>query len=150
METLSRNLLLVSRRAQTCVGEIAKKYGLSAAEQPFFMAIRKQSGLTQEELTALVGVDKAMTTRVIRSLESKGFIRKAQDERDKRQNLIYKTEKVDLIEAQLQADLFEFNACFTAGIDESELENFMRILKRMNHNLTQYLERGGNRDGKNA
>lgn len=150
MENLSRNLLLVSRRAQTCVGEVAKKYDLSAAEQPFFMAISKQNGLTQEELTTLVGVDKAMTTRAIRSLESKGFIVRKQGEKDKRQNLVYKTEKVDLVEAHLRTDLLQFNDYFTREIDESELEIFMSILNRMNENLSQYLERGGNKDGKHV
>lgn len=150
MENLSRNLLLVSRKAQTCVGEIAKKYNLSASGQPFFMAISRQNGLTQEELTTLVGVDKAMTTRAIQSLESKGFIVRKQGVKDKRQNLVYKTEKVDLVESRLRADLLEFNACFTKEIDEPELEFFMSILNRMNENLFQYMERGGNKDGKNA
>lgn len=150
MENLSRNLLHVSRRAQTCIGEVAKKYHLSVAEQPFFMAISKQNGRTQEELTSLVGVDKAMTTRAIRSLESKGFIVRKQGENDKRQNLVYKTEKVDRIEAHLRADLLAFNDYFTKGIDESELEIFMRVLNQMNDNLTQYLHCGGNKDGENA
>lgn len=148
MENLSRNLLFVSRRAQLCVGEIAKKYDLSAAEQPFFMAICKQNGLTQEELTSLVGVDKAMTTRAIHSLESKGFIVRKQDEKDKRQKLVYKTKKVDLIEANLRTDLLKFNDYFTSRIDESELEIFMSILNRMNDNLSQYLDHGGKKDGK--
>ena len=46
------------------------------------MAINSHDGAAQEELTAFVGGDKAMTTRVIHSLESKGLVKRVQDAKD--------------------------------------------------------------------
>lgn len=139
MEVISRGLLQVSRKAQTCIGIIVKKYDLTIAEQPFFMAIRANNGLTQEELTSLVGVDKAMTTRVVRSLEDKGFVRRVQDEGDRRQNRIYKTDKIDKIESHVLSDLLQFNKEFTDGISEIELKQFLETLKHMENNVSKYL-----------
>lgn len=142
MEKLSRDLLRVSRKAQTCVGVVVKKYNITVAEEPFFMAINSHDGATQEELTALVGVDKAMTTRVIHSLESKGLVRKMQDENDKRQNRIYKTEKVNEISEIVLEDLLQFNQIFTAGIDDDDLDNFMRTLAVLEKNISNFLKEG--------
>lgn len=142
MEKLSRDLLRVSRKAQTCVGAVVKKYNITVAEEPFFMAISSHNGATQEELTALVGVDKAMTTRVIHSLESKGLVKRMQDEKDKRQNRIYKTDKVDEINEIVLKDLLQFNQIFTAGIDNDDLDNFMRTLAVLERNISNFLKEG--------
>lgn len=145
MKELSRDLLRVSRKAQICVGAVVKKYNITVAEEPFFMAINSHDGATQEELTALVGVDKAMTTRVIRSLESKGLVERMQDARDKRQNRIYKTDKVNEISESVLNDLLQFNQVFTAGIDSHDLDNFMRTLAVLEGNISNFLK-GGNQN----
>ena len=43
------------------------------------MALTKQDGLTQDELTKLVKVDKAATARMVKSLEQKGYITRETD-----------------------------------------------------------------------
>lgn len=128
MKELAKDLLRVSRKAQICVGKVIKKYGISIAEEPFFMAISFNDGLTQEELTNIVGVDKAMTTRVITSLEKKGLVNRVQDAKDKRQNRIYKTEKMTKIESKLAKELMNLNNIFIEGIDDEDLNYFIKIL----------------------
>ncbi len=136
---LSRNMLRVCRKAQMCVGLVMKKYRMTTAEEPFFMTVAHSDGITQEELTSLIGVDKAMTTRAVRSLEIKGFVQKVQDEHDKRQNRIYKTDKTDNIKDEVAQDLLHLNKVFTAGISEADLENVIRVLSVMEENISNYL-----------
>lgn len=140
MEKLLRDLLRVSRKAQICVGAVLKKYNITVAEQPFFMTINSHDGSTQEELTALVGVDKAMTTRVIHSLESKGLVKRVQDAKDKRQNRIYKTDKVNEISEIVLRDLMQLNQIFATGIDNDDLDNFMRTLAVLEDNISNFLK----------
>ncbi|RGS81371.1 MarR family winged helix-turn-helix transcriptional regulator [Coprococcus sp. AF21-14LB] len=140
MEKLSRDLLRVSRKAQICVGAVVKKYNITVAEESFFMAINSHDGATQEELTALVGVDKAMTTRVIHSLESKGLVKRVQDTKDKRQNKIYKTDKVNEIREIVLKDLLHLNQIFTAGIGNDDLDIFMRTLAVLEKNISNFLK----------
>ena len=142
MDRFLRDLLHVSRKAQTCVGSVVRKYHITIAEEPFFMAIRSHDGATQEELTALVGVDKAMTTRVIHSLEHKGLVKRVQDEKDKRQNRIYKTEKADEISESVRNDLLRLNQSFTEGISRKDMESFMRTLAVLDENISRCLEKG--------
>ena len=140
MEKLSRDLLRVSRKAQICVGAVVKKYNITVAEESFFMAINSHDGATQEELTALVGVDKAMTTRVIHSLESKGLVKRVQDTKDKRQNKIYKTDKVNEIREIVLKDLLHLNQIFTARIGNDDLDIFMRTLAVLEKNISNFLK----------
>lgn len=142
MDRFLRDLLHVSRKAQTCVGSVVRKYHITIAEEPFFMAIRSHDGATQEELTALVGVDKAMTTRVIHSLEHKELVKRVQDEKDKRQNRIYKTEKANEISESVRNDLLRLNQSFTEGISRKDMESFMRTLAVLDENISRCLEKG--------
>lgn len=140
MDVLSRDLLRVSRKAQMCVGAVVKKYNLTVAEEPFFMAINFHDGSTQEELTALVGVDKAMTTRVIHSLENKGLVKRIQDPNDKRQNRIYKTNTVNELCDTVLKDLLQLNQIFTTGMSNDDLDNFMRTLTVLEENISNFLK----------
>ena len=142
MDRFLRDLLHVSRKAQTCVGSVVRKYHITIAEEPYFMAIQSHDGATQEELTALVGVDKAMTTRVIHSLEHNGLVKRVQDKNDKRQNRIYKSEKADEISESVRNDLLRLNQSFTEGISRKDMESFMCTLAVLDANISRCLEKG--------
>lgn len=67
-----RLINLLARKSQGYITDLMRPFGLTAAEQPFFMALLHNEGVTQERLTSLVGVDKAATARTVKSLEEKG------------------------------------------------------------------------------
>ncbi|MEF2955254.1 MAG: MarR family transcriptional regulator [Blautia sp.] len=141
MENLSKDLLRVSRKAHLCAGKIVEKYHLSLAEEPFFMAITFHDGATQEELTEVVGVDKAMTTRVIHSLVKKGLVKKIPDTEDRRCNRIYQTEKMKAITASVTKELHLLDQQFTAGIENDILDTFVQTLSVLEENITGILEK---------
>ncbi len=52
-----RMITLLARKSQMYMGVTLKnKYNITAAEQPFFMALQRCEGVTQEELTAMVRI----------------------------------------------------------------------------------------------
>lgn len=134
-KSIGRMITLLARRSQFHVGSILKKYDLSVAEQPFFMTLQYCEGVTQEELTALVCVDKAVTTRVVRTMEEKGYLVRVQDEKDRRQNRIYPTEKARQLGPKVKAELLKFNSRLTEGIDEQSLEQLYASLVKIEENL---------------
>ena len=140
MKTVSKTLLKVSRRAQSCVGRIVQKHNLTIAEQPFLLTIRFQDGLTQEELSELVGVDRALTTRVIQSLEKKGLIRKERDARDRRYHHIFANDALYQLADTIIPELFAFNDAATAGISQEELAQMVHTLQRLESNISNYIK----------
>ena len=148
MKNLSKDLLRISREAHLCAGKIVKKYHLSLAEEPFFMAIAFHDGATQEELTEVVGVDKSMTTRVIHSLMKKGLVKKIPDAEDRRCNRIYQTQKMKAITDSVIKELFLLDQRFTAGIGEETLDIFMQTLSALEENITAILKENNYEGGK--
>lgn len=142
MYELSKDLLRISRKAQMCVGKIVKKYNITIAEESFFMAVNFHDGATQEELTSIVGVDKAMTTRVIHSLEKKGFVKRIPDLEDKRQKRIYKTEKAKQISEDFIKELMQLNQTFIQDIDSDNFACFKQTLIILENNISGFLKSG--------
>lgn len=145
---------LLARKSQAHIGSALEKYDLSAAEQPFFMALQHHEGITQEQLTAIVCVDKAATARAVRSLEEKGYLVRRQDETDRRQNRIYPTEAAKRLGPMVKKELLRFNDQLTRGIRPEELDIISSCLQTMEENLAAAADRkagsaeqGGQRDG---
>lgn len=148
--TIARMITLLARKSQGYIGWALGKYQITAAEQPFFMAVQDRAGMTQEELTALVCVDKAATARAVKSLEEKGYLTRAQDPQDRRQNRIYPTDAAQQIAEAVRDELHRFNALLTQGIDAQSLDVVSAALEKMEENLTGRLgaaAQGGRVDG---
>lgn len=142
-ERIARKLAYLVRRNQSYLGGVLSKYNLSAAEQPFFMALQRREGLTQEELTAMVCVDKAATARAVKSLEQKGYLIRIQDQRDRRQNRIYPTQRAKEISESVSRELLAFNAELTQGISQKDLDIAYTVLLKMEENFAGLSGRKG-------
>lgn len=133
--SITKHLIYTARQSQLCIGSRMEKYGITAAEEPFFMAIQSHQGAAQELLTSLVGVDKAATTRAISSLEAKGYLIRMQDEKDHRQKRIYATKKALNIGTEVQEELLHLNDEILSGIPKEDQEFLYRTLLKMEENL---------------
>ncbi|MDO5538841.1 MAG: MarR family winged helix-turn-helix transcriptional regulator [Eubacteriales bacterium] len=135
-KSIARMINLMARKSQICIGNALCKYNLTAAEQPFFMALQKYEGITQEELTAIVCVDKAATARVVKSLERKGYLIRVQDEKDRRQNRIYPAGVTRQMGETVRNELLSFDKLLTKGIPQEDLDVTYTVLLKMKENLT--------------
>lgn len=134
-KSITKHVIYTARQSQLCIGSRMEKFGITAAEEPFFMAIQKHRGATQDELTVLVGVDKAATTRALSSLEKKGYLTRRRDEKDRRQNRIYATERALETGPEVLEELLRLNGELLDGIPEEEQRILYRALLRMEQNL---------------
>lgn len=139
--SITRMITLLARKCQCCIGEIIAPYNLTVAEQPFFMALQHNEGITQEGLTAIVGVDKAATARAVKSLENKGFLTRRQDENDRRNNLLFPTKKAKELYPSVHSTLLALNASITAGIDMEDQEKILYCLQIIEKNLMKINEK---------
>ena len=132
---VGRVLTRLARKCQIAVGNALQQYNLTAAEEPFLMAILNNEGFSQEELTAYVGVDKAATARAVRSLEDKGLLTRVQDPRDKRQNRVYPTEKAKEVGPLVKKELSRINLALTQGLSREEDDRIYALLMRIDENF---------------
>lgn len=138
-KSIGRLINLLARKSQMYLGRVLSQYNLTAAEQPFFMVLQNYEGITQEELTAIVCVDKAATTRAVRSLEEKGYLIRINDDKDKRQKRVYPTKKAKEIGKEVRTELTKYNKLLTQGINEEDLDRLYSFLLQMEENMNKIL-----------
>ncbi len=139
-KSIGRMITLLSRKCQSYLSRALSKYNLTAAEQPFFMALQNCEGITQDELTAMVCVDKSATARAVKSLEEKGFLIRVQDKNNRRQNRIYPTDKAKRISGSVKQELSHFNGLMIQGILPQTAEEVYMALLKMDENLEEMLD----------
>ena len=102
------------------VRNVVEQFGITAGEEPYFMALALESGITQDELTQRVNVNKSATARAVKSLETKGFIRREIDPFDKRNKRLYLTEEAKMKYIALYDALWEYNRKLTEELTDEQ------------------------------
>ena len=95
---------------------------------------RKKAGLSQEELAKRLYLNKSTVTRALASLEANGLVRREVNPNDKRQTLVYPTEKMTELLPRVRAVAKEWNSLISDGISEDELAAFNKVLAKMEEN----------------
>ena len=135
-----RWITLLSRKTLVYLSSALAPYGLTAAEEPFYMSLYYVEGITQEELTALVYADKASTARRVKSLEEKGLLRRERDPADRRRNRLYLTEEAKARFAGVHRELLDLDQRLVGTLTPQERETLERALRTLQKTLTQVLE----------
>lgn len=99
--SLGRLVAILYRNNQMYLNSQLKRYGITSAEVGILMSLFRKEGKTQEELSQWLHIDKAATTRTVRTLEEKNFIIRKQDEHDRRCNRIFLTEQGKALEPRV-------------------------------------------------
>ncbi len=133
-QSMLRNITVLFRKSQSCLSVLLSKYNLAAAEQPFFTVLQKNDGVTQDELSSLVGVDKSATARTVKALEEKGYVTRVQNTQDKRENRVFLTAKARKLWPDVLRDLMRFNELLTQDIDTDTLDIMYASLKKIEEN----------------
>lgn len=101
----------------------------------------QRDGLTQEELSGLLNVDKSTTARFIAKLEKAGYISKKLNEKDLRAKRIFLTKKAKELEPQMNFIPDNWNKILSAGMTEEEVETALTLLTKMAGNAAGYLDK---------
>lgn len=73
---LNKSMNAISKNLRGQDGSILQAYDLTCFHAPYIANLHRYGQLTMTEMTELVGMDKANTTRVVRDLISKGYVEK--------------------------------------------------------------------------
>ena len=123
---------------------IYRRSRISAADlQPghysFVLAICHSPGRSQEELARELCINKSTVARTLNHLENHGYITRTANPEDKRQFLVYPTEKMLGFLPDVRAVSGEWNNRITEGIPENELEIFHSVLNRIEEKSKQII-----------
>lgn len=130
-ESISRYINQLYRKGIAFLGKEYKEYKIGAGQYQFLVYLYIKDGLTHDELTEKIGVDKAATTRAIVKLEETGYITKVQDENDKRKYYIYLTGYAKEKRKEILDISRRWEAELTSDLSKEALEELYSIFRIM-------------------
>lgn len=128
------------RLAHHLYGKILQKQlshtDLSMAQYIHLRSLREEGGLSQTELSALLGIEKASSTRVLDELEQRNLIVRERSREDRR--VVVVTLSEEGLEAIDQAMTAARNAAQHAsrGFEEDELHQLFAAMDKLIRNLS--------------
>ena len=117
--------------------------GLCSGQIPYIMATIEKGGQTQDELAAHMHVNRAATARTLKNMETAGFITRTENPDNRRQNLVWPTEKAEALLDDLLDVLIEHNEMIMTGFSREEKLQFLSLLDRVLVNMDTLLKNDG-------
>ena len=97
----------------------------------YILTISRKPGMTQEWLARHLCVNKSSVTRHLVKLEKEGYIERRVCEDDKRELLVYPTEKMLGIREEVVRITKEWNSLLFEGLTEEEMTIFGNIMEKL-------------------
>ena len=131
MTHILRQINTISRCAGLFRAERLENGELGACHHSYIIAICRDPGITAEELSRRLCVNKSNVARNLSYLEDKGYVRREQSQEDKRAFLCYPTEKMLRVLPRVREIIAEWNSLLTSELDEEELSAFASTLDKI-------------------
>ena len=112
-----------------------KKYDLTRGQHSFLTRIMENPGISQEEVSFMLRVDKTTSAKAIKKLETKGYIMRKRSSEDKRQWCLYPTDKFKKIYPDLVDKINKTAELGTSNFTEDEVETLHNLIAKFRKNV---------------
>ncbi|MCB0497173.1 MAG: MarR family transcriptional regulator [Cyclobacteriaceae bacterium] len=118
----------------------AVKYDITTSLGFVLLNLHMGEGTPATKIAPLMGMEARSLSRMLKSMEEQGLIRKEKDENDKRSVLIYLTEKGRDKREIARQTVRAFNEELLELMSKDELEVFFRAMNKINARIETRLE----------
>lgn len=136
MPSFMRQINVIARCAATHRNDALKDTGLKGCHCSYILTLCRHPGISQEQLSRHIYINKSNVTRHLTQLEKGGFVERKQSDEDKRVILVYPTESAYSILPRVQQVVREWNSYLTEGFGPEEMEQFNGMLERITQRAT--------------
>lgn len=128
---LNRLISMIYRHNRIYMDEQLEDINLQSGQYVYLLYLYHHDGQKQEDIVKTLKLDKAGTTRALNKLEKTGYIFRKPNEKDKRSNLVYLTEKAWRVHPLLLSFYSNWLNLALEGFTEDELNTLYYLLNRM-------------------
>lgn len=121
------NVSVLYRNVQKYLDKELAKFSIGSGQLMFLLFINENEGVTMQEVTRIVEVDKGTTTKSIQKLIEQGYVQSRIDENDRRVKRLYTTERTSEVMAALYECRNQLRVLLTKDMD---FELFEQLLSR--------------------
>lgn len=130
-EEAARKLIVYSR--SLAKGSLNTVQGLSVGEAPvlhYLSTKRDREGVSPSDLASQLGYTRARMTRILDSLEAKGFVVREQDTGDRRRVIVYVTDAGRESSCERNAEGVSAVQTLMHDLGERDTQELIRILQK--------------------
>ncbi len=140
MNSFMRCVSRTARCASLYRGEKLEKLGLNGCHHTYILAICRTPGISQEQLSRTIYINKSNVTRQLTFLEQNGFVTRTPDGEDRRIMRVYPTQKaLDAYPVVLEV-LEQWQDFVMEDLSPEEREELTRLMQRVNEKAAAYAE----------
>lgn len=114
-----------------------KNFKIAGHQMGYIMHICEKPGVSQEELSAFFGLNKGSVAKGIRSLVEEGYVRRIQNEKDRRAYRLYPTEKANELSTMAVGIMRTFDDILTKNMTVEQKELFQSLLSKACDNVME-------------
>jgi len=141
--SLGRWIWIIHRHIRIYIDHHLEDHDMGSGQVSFFMELSREDGISQEQLSERLEVDKATTARAIRKLLDLGYVERRRDERDRRAYCLFLTKRGQELIPVLREKLHALTRQLSIGFSDQEREQAQGYLERMAGNICG-VRSGGN------
>lgn len=134
-DNIGKYISQIYRKGRIFIGKDLDKYNIGQGQFMFLLELYVEDGRSQEELAEVLKIDKGTTARAIKKLEENGFVRREKDDKDKRFNRVYLTQKGKEIKNNIFFILNKWDKKMSEQLDEEERQLLTKLLKKVCSNI---------------
>lgn len=135
-------ICLISRLSTLFVGREMSRLGFGQGQFFFLTALYGEEGLSQDELSRRVGVDKSNTSRALAKLEQYGLIRRQSDPHNHRVKKVFLAPDALKVRNELRKIQNRWNEELLDGFSETEKRVLLSAVRKMAANAETVLGGG--------
>ena len=139
-ESLGKWISIIYRYAHTFFDKKLAHANVSSGLVPFIYHIFRSDGLSQDELSEMIGIDKTTTARAIKTLVKLGYVSRNHDIADKRIYRLYLTVKGRALIPEIKQVMAEWTSVISHGLSQEDRSQLQKTLKRMAENAKKFKE----------
>ncbi|MHB1376733.1 MAG: MarR family winged helix-turn-helix transcriptional regulator [Candidatus Humimicrobiaceae bacterium] len=143
--SINRWISILYRYGQSHIGKQVEQFNIGSGQYVFLLALYKKDGISQEEISGHLKIDKATTAKAIKKLEKEGYVKRDINSEDRRAFKVFLTQKAFDIKPEIHKILRNWADVLSEGFSEDEKKSVSELLGRMAKNAFVYFEK---KDGK--
>ena len=116
--------------------------GLAGCHTPYLTTLYRQPGISQEEVSRQLSVNKSSVARQLAVLEKNGYVRREPSATDKRLMLVFPTDKALDIKDRLFRCYHDWSSYLTQDFTDEEQQLLSRLMVRIAQRAEDYVKRG--------
>ena len=140
MIPINKTISIIERSNILYRNEVFKEYGLKGYQANYLLEINRHPGISQEELTKTMHIDKSNVARGLMNLSDLGYITRIQDPKDLRLNLLYPTDKGTQLTKVISTIFKNQRTHLLQDFNENEITILMSYLEKLKIRAEELLE----------